>query len=121
MVRSGDLGWAGPGIWVRGEGLETSQKGESRKEMGPDGRRAQSSCAKLRVVMAVLLVVAVCQNTLSEIKINANMIKAGITDLRIYSDTSFGRPSQVGGLLEGLEALERNTDEEGNYDSGVKG
>ena len=32
MARLGDLGWAGSGIWVRGKGLETSKKGESRKE-----------------------------------------------------------------------------------------
>ena len=38
MARSGDLGWAGSEIWARREGLETSKKGESRKEMGRDGR-----------------------------------------------------------------------------------
>ena len=38
MARSGDLGWAGSGIWARGEGLERSKEGESRKEMGRDGR-----------------------------------------------------------------------------------
>ena len=38
MARSGDLGWADSGIWARGEGLERSKKGESRKKMGRDGR-----------------------------------------------------------------------------------
>ena len=38
MARSGDLGWADSGISAREEGLETSQKGEPRKEMGRDDR-----------------------------------------------------------------------------------
>ena len=38
MARSVDFGWAGSGIRARGEGLETSQKGESRKEVARDGR-----------------------------------------------------------------------------------
>ena len=37
MARSGDLGWAGPGR----ESLERSKKGESRKEMGREGRRGE--------------------------------------------------------------------------------
>ena len=42
----------------------------------------KSSCEKLRVVLAVLLVVAVCQNTPLEINIHSNMQKPGISDLR---------------------------------------
>ena len=66
MARSGDFGWAGSGIWARGEGLERSKKGESRKwvETEDDGK---SSCEKLRVVLSVLLVVAGRQKTPSEI------------------------------------------------------
>ena len=59
MARSGDFGWAGSGIWARREGLETSPKGESRKETEDEGNK---SYEKLRAVSAVLLVVAVCQN-----------------------------------------------------------
>ena len=39
MARSGDFGWVGSRIWARGKGLATSKKGESRREMTPDGRR----------------------------------------------------------------------------------
>ena len=37
MGRSGAFVWAGSWIWARVKGLETSPKGESRKEMGRDG------------------------------------------------------------------------------------
>ena len=38
MARSGDLGWADSGIWAKGGGFGEVQQGESRKEMGRDGR-----------------------------------------------------------------------------------
>ena len=41
MARPGDLGWAGAQMWARAEGLETFKKGESRKEMGPDGEEGK--------------------------------------------------------------------------------
>ena len=83
MARSGDFGWAGAGICVRGEGLERSKKvnlGRKWVEAEDDGK---SSCEKLRVVLAVLLVVAVCQSTPSEIQIHAKVQKTGCSDLRI--------------------------------------
>ena len=42
----------------------------------------KSSCEKLRAVLAVRLVVAVCQNTPSEIQIPAKVPKTGFSDLR---------------------------------------
>ena len=48
----------------------------------------KSSCEKLRMVLAVLLVVAVCQDTNLEIKMNAKVHKTGISGLRnIYGPT----------------------------------
>ena len=81
MARSGDLGWAGSGIWARREGLGKARKGESRKEMGGMEDEGNSSCKKLRVVSAVLLVVAVCQNTPSEIQFHAKVPKTRFSDL----------------------------------------
>ena len=43
--------------------METSQKGESRKEWVETEDGGKSSCENLWAVLAVLLVVAVCQNT----------------------------------------------------------
>ena len=76
MARSGDLGWVGSQIWARGKGLETSQQGESRKELLETEDEGKSSCEKLQVVLGVLLVVAACPNTLLEIKDQAKMPKA---------------------------------------------
>ena len=45
----------------------------------------KSSCEKLRVVLAVLLAVAVCQNTPSEIQSHAKVPKTGFSDLRNIS------------------------------------
>ena len=59
MARSGDLGWAGSGFG-RGEALERTTKvnlGRKWVEMDDDGK---FSYEKLRVVLAVCLVVAVC-------------------------------------------------------------
>ena len=67
-----------------GEGLETSKKKEvnlGRKLVEREDDR-KSSCGKLRVVLAVLLLVAVCQNTLLKIKTNAKVQKTGISDFR---------------------------------------
>ena len=58
--RVGDLG--------EGEGLETFQLGRKRVETEDE---VTFSCERLRVVLAVLLVVAVCQNTPSEIQSHA--------------------------------------------------
>ena len=68
MARSGDFVWAGSGIWARGRVWRRLKKvnlGRQWVEMEDEGK---SSCEKLRVVLAVLLVVAVCPNTPSEIK-----------------------------------------------------
>ena len=59
---------------------------ETKTETGSTLLQAEdegkSSCEKLRVVLAVLLVVAVCQNTPSEIQIPAKVPKTGFSDLR---------------------------------------
>ena len=81
MARSGDLGWAGSGIWARGEGLEWSKKVNLGRKWVETEDEGGSFCEKLRAVLAVLLVVAVCQNTLLEIEINAQVPKIGISDL----------------------------------------
>ena len=84
MAESDDLGWVGSRIWARGEGLETSKKGESRKGMGRYGRWGNillSSCEKLGMVLAVLLVGAVCQHAPLKIQINANVQNTEISDL----------------------------------------
>ena len=57
-------------------------------DLGETEDGGKSSCEKLRAALAVLLVVAVCQNTPLEININANVPKTGISDLR----PPFGRP-----------------------------
>ena len=56
------------------------------------------SCEKLRVVLGVILVVAVCQNTHLDIQINAKVPKTEFRTSAIYSDPLCGRPSRVGGL-----------------------
>ena len=61
MPRSGDLGWAGWRIWERGKGLETSQKGKSRKELLQTEDEGNSP-VKVAAVLGVLLVVAACQD-----------------------------------------------------------
>ena len=63
MARSGDFGWAGAGIWARGKGLETSQKVNLGRQWLETEDEGKSSCEKLRAVLGVLLVVAVCPNT----------------------------------------------------------
>ena len=104
MARSGDLGWAVSGIRARGQGLETSQKVNLGRKWFEAEDEGKSSCEKLQAVLAVLLVVAVCQNTPSEIQIHAKVPKTGIPDLRnIYIQTphSIG-PPWVGGLPNSL-------------------
>ena len=63
MARSGDFGWAGSGIWARREGLGKAKKVDLGRKWVETEDEGNSSCEKLRVVLAVLLVVAVCQNT----------------------------------------------------------
>ena len=43
MARSGDLGWAGSGIWARREGLGKAKKGEPRKKMGSRRKMRENS------------------------------------------------------------------------------
>ena len=64
MARSGDLGWAGSGIWPRVEGLERSKQVNLGRKWVETEDQGKSSCEKLRVVLVVLFVVAVCQDTL---------------------------------------------------------
>ena len=81
MAGSADFGCAGSGIWARGEGLRPNNVNLGRKlvEMEDEGK---SSCEKLRVVLAILLVVAVCQNIPSEMQVHAKVPTSGISDLR---------------------------------------
>ena len=66
MARSGDFGWAGSAIWARREGLGAAQKANLGRKWVETEDEGASSCEKLRVVSAVRLEVAVCQNTPSE-------------------------------------------------------
>ena len=77
MIRDG---WD-RGFGERG-GVGEVNKCESRKEMGRGRRCGKSSCEKLRAVMAVPLMVAVCQSTPSEIKINAKVPNTEFSDLQ---------------------------------------
>ena len=65
-----------------GEDLETSPKGKLGRKWVQMEDEGESSCGKLRVVLDVLLVVAVCQNTPSEIQIHAKVAKTKFSDLR---------------------------------------
>ena len=71
-----------------GRGLETSAKVNLGRKWVETEDEGKSSCEKLWAVLAVLLVVAVCQNTPSEIQIPAKVQKTGFSDLRII----FRRP-----------------------------
>ena len=81
MARSGDFGWRGSGIWVRVEALERSKKMNLRGK-SVEAEDEGTSCVKLWVVLVVLLVAAVGQNTPSEIKIHAQVPTTGFSDLR---------------------------------------
>ena len=63
MATSGDFGWESAGICARGDGLGTPQKNDVGRKWAEMEDEGKSSCEKVRVVLAVLLVVAVCQNT----------------------------------------------------------
>ena len=65
-----------------GQGFGDVIKTNLGREWVEAENKGKSSCEKLRVVLAVLLVVAVCQNTPSEIQIHAKVQKTGIPDLR---------------------------------------
>ena len=56
MARSGNLGWAGSGIWARGEGLERAKKVNLGRKWVETEDEGKSSCGMLRVVLAILLV-----------------------------------------------------------------
>ena len=57
-----------PKSWIW-KGMETEDEGKS-------------SCEKLRAVLAVLLVVSVCQNTALEIKTNEKVPNTRISDIQ---------------------------------------
>ena len=82
MARSADLGMRVRGIgrgvrvWRRPKKVNLGRKWLETEDKG------KSSCERLWVVLAVLLVVAVCENTPSEIKINAKVQKTTISDFR---------------------------------------
>ena len=71
--------------------METSQKGKSRREWLQTEDEGKSSCEKSRVALGVLLVVAVCQNTHLEIKIQTKYRNLDLGTSGKYSDPSFGR------------------------------
>ena len=71
-----DLGEGRGGGWRGHKKVNLGRKWVETEDEG------KSSCEKLGVVLAVLLVVAVCQNTPSEILIPASVPKAGFSDLR---------------------------------------
>ena len=78
--------------------METSQKVNLGRKWVETEDEGKASCEKLRVVLAVLLVVAVCQHTPLEIKINATIPNTIISDFQNIFPPLFGRPPQVGGL-----------------------
>ena len=82
MARSGDLdGWVrgfgrGGRAWRRAQKVNLGRKWVETEDEG------KTSYEKLRAVSPVLLVVAVCRNTPSEIQIHAKVPKTGFSDLR---------------------------------------
>ena len=70
-----------------------------RKWVETEGE-GKSSCEKLRAVLAELLVVALCQNTPSEIQIPEKYRKTDFRTSGIYSDPPFRRPTPVWGPTE---------------------
>ena len=93
MDRFGDLGEGGR-VW---RGQKKVNLGRKWIETEDEGK---FSSEKSRAVSAVLLVVAVCQNTLSEIQIHAKVQKTGISDLWNIVPPSFGRPTPGCGPTE---------------------
>ena len=63
-------------------GVERSKKANLGREWVETEDEGKSSCEKLQAVLAELLMVAVCQNTPSEIQIPAKEQKTGFSDLR---------------------------------------
>ena len=63
-------------VWRRPKNVNLGRKWVETEGEG------KSSCQKLRVALAVLLVVADCQNMPLEININAKIPNTGISDLR---------------------------------------
>ena len=89
----GNLGDGGR-VWRRPQRVNLGRKWVEAEDEG------NSSCEKLRVVLAALLVVAVYQNTPLEINIHVKVQKTRISDLQnIFgpSDPSSGKPPRVGG------------------------
>ena len=89
----GDLGGGGR-VW---RGQKKVNLGRKWVETEDEGKL---SCEKLRAVSAVLLVVAVCQNTPSEVQIHAKVPKTGFSDLQNRFLPSFGRPTPGWGPTE---------------------
>ena len=89
----GDLG-AGGRVWGRPKKVNLGRNWVDAEDEG------KSSCEKLRVVLAVLLVVAVCQNTLQKFKSLQRYRKPDFGTSGIYSDPPFGRPTPVWGPTE---------------------
>ena len=84
MARSGDFGWAGSGIWARGERLEKSKKVNLGRKWVETEDEGKSSCEKLWVVLAVFLVVTVRQHDPLQIEIHATIPNTGISDSRFF-------------------------------------
>ena len=88
----GDLGEGG-GL---GDVPKKVKLGRKWIETGDEGK---SSCEKLRVVLAVLLVVAVCQNTPFKLKYMQQCRKLEFRTSRVSSDPSFVVATMLMALL----------------------
>ena len=78
--------------------------GQKKVNLGREWVEAEDqgkfSCEKLRAVLAVLLVVAVCQNTLQKFKSMQQYRKPDFRTSGIYSEPPFGRPTLGWGPTE---------------------
>ena len=83
MARSGEFGMGGfVDLGEEGGFGEVNKKVNLGRKWVETEDEGKSSCEKSRVVLAVLLVVTVCQNTPSEIQIPAKVPETGFSDLR---------------------------------------
>ena len=89
MILDGRVRGFGRGgrVWGRPQKVNLGRKSVETEDGG------NSSCEKLQAVLAVLLLVAVCQHTYLEIKIKAAMSKTEISDLQnIFPPRLVGHP-----------------------------
>ena len=82
MSRSGDLDGRIRGLGRGGRVWRRQTNANLEKKWLATEDKGKLSCEKLRAVLGVLLVVAVCQNTPSEIQILAKVPKTGFSALQ---------------------------------------